>query len=254
MQDYKYLLEKQLGNEIKEDVKPKKSKKHFIKFILIFVIIAVSLSGIIFFNKTKVFEIKNFEIIGVENSSKKDILKVLKNNKNKPMQEIYSKLIKIKWVDDVILRKQLPDTLVVKVIEKKPESIIELNGKLYIIDKNGEIIDKYADKFYRRDFVIFSFKNVKKYSSVEKEKIAKILDILKNYPFIKDISDITIDKNNLQIILTEPRMKILISMDNLENEIYKINILKRLANTDYIKKSAVAKFDYKDRIYLSRSE
>ena len=260
MQDYKYLLERQIGEEIKDDNvkfnKFFKFKKIFL-FFSIFIFIGIpSILGYYYFNSKKfhVFKIKNFEIVGVVNSSKDKILKILEKNKNKEMEKIYQNLIKVKWIDDVILRKKLPSTLVVKIIEKKPVSILEKNGILFLIDRNGGIIDRYQSKYYRKNFIIFKIKNLKKYDDIQQKKVAKIIEIIKKYPFAEDVSDITINGNDLSIILTSPRMKILISMDNLEDEIYKISILKKLANTKYIKKSAVAKLDYKNRIYLSRSE
>ncbi len=255
MQDYKYLLERQIGEEIVEEKKVKKSPKRFLYIFLGFIILSIIGGSYYIYKKKKIkmFNISKFEIVGVENSSKDTIVSILNKNKNKPLKDIYEKLIKVKWVDDVILRRKFPSILVVKIIEKKPESLLQLNGKLYLIDKSGEIIDKYESKFYRRDFIIFQIKG-DKFTEENREKISQILEILKGYSFKKDISDITINGNELNIILTEPRLKLFISMENLKDEIYKINILKRLAETEDVKNSAVAKLDYKDRIYLSRSE
>ncbi len=255
MQDYKYLLERQIGEEIVEHKKVKKSPRKFLYIFLVFIILSIIGGSFYIYKKKKIkmFKISKFEIVGIENSSKDKILSILNKNKNKPLKDIYEKLVKVKWVDDVILRRKFPSMLVVKVIEKEPESLLQFHGKLYLIDKNGEIIDKYESRFYRRDFIIFQIKG-DKLTKENKEKISQILEVLKGYSFIKDISDITINGDELNIILTEPRLKLFISMENFKNEIYKINILKRLADTEDVKKSAVAKLDYKNRIYLSRSE
>ena len=258
MQDYKYLLERQIGESIEEPVKvEKRSKKIFVKILYLLLFLAIisgGIAGYFYVKKSKVFEIKKFQIIGIENSSKKEIQKILNKNKDKSLEEIYLKLIKVKWVDDVILKKKFPDLLEVKIIEKKPESILERDGTLYLIDKDGKIIDKYSSKYYRRDFVIFNFPHLKKYGKNEQKKVAEILEILKNYPFREDISDISINGNDLKIILTSPRMEVKISLENLKDEIYKIRILQQLANSEYVKKSAIADLNYKDRIYLTRSK
>ncbi len=256
MQDYKYLLERQIGEEIVEEVKkPKNWKKKLYIISSLLVILLVSIFGYFLKERNiKMLKINDFELIGVENSSKEKILELLKKNKNQPLNKIYEKIIKLKWVDDVILRRKLPGTLVVKIIEKRPESLLQLDGSLYLIDKNGEIIDKYQSKFYRRDFIIFQIKGSNDYTKNYQREISYILNILKKYTFSEDISDITINGKNLSIILTEPRIKILISLDKLKDEIYKIEILKRLANNEDVKNAAVAKLDYKNRIYLSRSE
>lgn len=59
------------------------------------------------------------------------------------VKNIYSKLILNPWVKKAYVAKLYPDTIYIKIIEKKPKSVFQTNKNMYLIAENGKVIDKY---------------------------------------------------------------------------------------------------------------
>ena len=256
MHDYKYLLNRE---NISDDKSGRKKKIKFALFMISGVVFLVIIS-IIFveIKKRKItfFKIKNIEIIGAENSPIDEIKKILNDYKLKPMSKINfiklsQKLRKVKWIDDVIIMKRYPSTLIVKVIEKKPISILETDKKFYLIDEDGNVIDEYKNRFYNLNFVIFVAKDLNDYRKNLKKYVPQIYETLKKNGFIQEVSDIKYKNGELEMILSEPRIRIKIQPENFEKEIYKIKILKKIENLINEKKITQADLNYSDRIYLT---
>jgi cell division protein FtsQ len=64
------------------------------------------------------------------------------------------KLRTLPWVADVAIRRQLPDTVAVFVSERTAAAIGRLDGRLYLIDQTGEIIDSYGPAYAGIDLPI----------------------------------------------------------------------------------------------------
>ncbi len=71
--------------------------------------------------------------------------------KNTPLvdlnvKEIYSRLIKNPWIMEAYIAKLYPDTIYIKVVEKKPAGIVQLGKVLYVVDNSGKVIDRFSEK------------------------------------------------------------------------------------------------------------
>ncbi len=52
------------------------------------------------------------------------------------------------WVKSAVIQRQLPDTIFISLIEKKPIALWQVNKKLHVIDEEGDIISNAsAEKF-----------------------------------------------------------------------------------------------------------
>ena len=58
------------------------------------------------------------------------------------------------WVADVTLRRVLPSTIEVAVTERRPFGISRLGGQLYLIDRDGRIIDEFGPQYAEFDLPI----------------------------------------------------------------------------------------------------
>ena len=58
------------------------------------------------------------------------------------------------WVADVAIRRQLPDTVAVIVSERTAAAIGRLDGRLFLIDVTGAIIDNYGPEYSAIDLPI----------------------------------------------------------------------------------------------------
>lgn len=98
------------------------------------------------------FNVKEISVNGVENFEIRETLPYIKlQNKD----SIFSvDLVKIKnifednqWVRDVVVRRELPDRLVIDMLERKPLAIWQYNKTFYLIDEKGYKITTNVEKF-----------------------------------------------------------------------------------------------------------
>ncbi len=59
------------------------------------------------------------------------------------LAEIESRLAGHAWVGGIAIRKELPDRLMVQVIERVPEALLHHKGALFYVDGMGVLIDEY---------------------------------------------------------------------------------------------------------------
>jgi cell division protein FtsQ len=58
------------------------------------------------------------------------------------------------WVADAFLRRSLPSTIDVTILERSPIGIGRMNGALYLIDERGMVIDEYGPGYRDLDLPI----------------------------------------------------------------------------------------------------
>ncbi len=51
--------------------------------------------------------------------------------------EVRARLLELAWVEDARVSRQLPDTLVVDIVERKPVAVLKKPGRLVLIDRSG---------------------------------------------------------------------------------------------------------------------
>lgn len=64
------------------------------------------------------------------------------------------RLLASPWVLDAALRRSLPSTVEVTVLERQPVSIARLNGEMYLVDDHGALIDQYGPQYADLDLPI----------------------------------------------------------------------------------------------------
>lgn len=60
------------------------------------------------------------------------------------LEQLRTRLLDSPWVASVHVRRSLPSTLEVAIIEREPVAIARLNRQLYLVDGTGVIIDDYG--------------------------------------------------------------------------------------------------------------
>ncbi len=58
------------------------------------------------------------------------------------------------WVADAELRRRLPATIVVRIVERDPVGIARLGHELFLVDANGGVIDEYGPRYADCDLPI----------------------------------------------------------------------------------------------------
>ncbi|MBF0567029.1 MAG: FtsQ-type POTRA domain-containing protein [Nitrospirae bacterium] len=96
--------------------------------------------------KTDFLKVKNLTIEGNNHLKNMEILKLLNvNGKNLITldEELLSRRLQASpWTKSVILRKELPGTLIIKIKEKDPVAILKKGNDEYYLDTMGTLLDK----------------------------------------------------------------------------------------------------------------
>ena len=136
------------------------------------------------------FKIKNILISGTHNLSQ-DYLRNIINTQNHinilnvNLHTIYNKIIQNSWVEETYVERILPDTIKIKVLEKKPIAIWQNQKGNKLITVNGDVISHANVNKFKNSFPIIK-------GEKSKENISTILKILEtNKNFAKNIWSLT---------------------------------------------------------------
>jgi cell division protein FtsQ len=64
------------------------------------------------------------------------------------------RLLESPWVADAALRRVLPSTIEVRLVERQPIGISRLGNQLYLIDRSGTVIDEFGPRYREFDLPI----------------------------------------------------------------------------------------------------
>jgi cell division protein FtsQ len=57
------------------------------------------------------------------------------------LQALRASVMELAWVDDARVSRELPDTIVVDVVERKPHAVLQKAGRLVLIDHAGHVLE-----------------------------------------------------------------------------------------------------------------
>ncbi|MEI6642374.1 MAG: cell division protein FtsQ/DivIB [Novosphingobium sp.] len=92
------------------------------------------------------FEVKRVEVRGVNRMNELKIYEKVLGQRDQVMPRLdiaalREELLQLSWVKDARVSRQLPDTLVVDVIERNPNAVLRKDGKLTLIDETGHPLE-----------------------------------------------------------------------------------------------------------------
>lgn len=70
------------------------------------------------------------------------------------LEQFRAKFLESPWVASVTVRRQLPSTLEVRIVEREPVAIARIKRQLYLVDGTGVIIDDFGPKHGDMDLPI----------------------------------------------------------------------------------------------------
>jgi len=196
-----------------------------------------------------VWQIKNIEVAGANITPADEVLKIAGGFKGENIflfrnKSIINTIKKYSSVKNVIVRKHIPQTLVIQVVERKPFAIVAFRTKSVIIDNDGYIIcetsrAKNIDISNLPVINNLSEDSIVKNHNIEKNTVAAIeksISVISKVLETKKIQ-LNLESDNINLVVDDV-MKIKIgSHDDIDK---KLNILKSiLANIGHKKNSVV---------------
>ena len=92
------------------------------------------------------FEVRRVEVRGVKHLNELKVYEVALAQRNRAMplvdiSELRNQLLDLSWVADARVSRQLPDTLVIDIVERTPHAVLRLPDKLVLIDATGRQLE-----------------------------------------------------------------------------------------------------------------
>lgn len=93
------------------------------------------------------FSIKEIIVSGNYHLDRDDIIGSINIKNGDPLlnvqfKDVNERLGKNPWIKEVSLKKQLPGTLLIDIVEAVPKALLRIKRKLYLIDREGRILER----------------------------------------------------------------------------------------------------------------
>ena len=107
----------------------------------------------------EMFQVEQINVRGNHRLSKGEVLAMLESLRGRSilavdLDEWRQALLSSPWVADASLRRTLPSTVDVVILERAPLGIGRINGSLYLVDDRGAVIDEYGPNYADLDLPI----------------------------------------------------------------------------------------------------
>lgn len=92
------------------------------------------------------YEVSRVEVRGVERMNELKVYERVLGEKDRamPLVDLHAlrgSLMKLSWVDDARVSRQLPDTIVVDIVEREPHAVLKKPDRLVLIDPQGHELE-----------------------------------------------------------------------------------------------------------------
>jgi len=109
--------------------------------------------------QARVLKVDRILVSGTERLSKGDVMAVLSGLRGESVlfTDLHAwrrRLLASPWIRDAALRRSLPSTVEVAILERRPVGIGRLNGELYLVDERGVIVDQFGPQYADLDLPI----------------------------------------------------------------------------------------------------
>lgn len=203
--------------------------------------------------KTEFFLIKNIKVTGNNKILHKTIVAISNIEKKENIFKISIKdskknIKKLPYIKEVEIKRKLPKTIIIDVVERKEAMQIKNISSFIIIDEEGIILDNVDEKIYGLPLLIgFEVEN----KSIGDNFFSDIEDI--NIDFIREEEKLNLLSEMEEIhILDDEKANILlfngikVAFGSIDNVKYKLNLLKEVLK-DLKKKELKCKMILMDR-------
>lgn len=127
-------------------------KRRYFVFVVLFVFIASGLvSGLgIYYTGVSIFPIRDIVITGNKHITDSELRTMAGVKSGDSLfalsaRTVSDRLMKSHWVKSVVIRKDYPGKVLIKVNEAVPFAILQMKGSAFLIDENGITLDKADD-------------------------------------------------------------------------------------------------------------
>ena len=160
----------------------------------------------------EVFHVDQINVHGNHRLSNGEVLAMLESLRGRSvlavdLRDWRQALLGSPWVADASLRRTLPSTVDVMILERAPLGIARIDGSLYLVDDRGSIIDEYGPNYADLDLPIIdglSSASGGESSNLYRALLARrLLDALRVRNMVSQISQIDVSDSRNAVVLLE---------------------------------------------------
>ncbi|MGB0934922.1 MAG: cell division protein FtsQ/DivIB [Alphaproteobacteria bacterium] len=164
--------------------------------------------------------VQDILVEGRERTKQEDILQVLGVQRNSPIlsldpQETKSELEQLPWVKSAIVQRRLPDTIYVRLSERRPIALWQKQSKLFLIDADGHVIDNFDKKKFAKMLIVIGDGAPKEAASLIRE--------LNQFPGLKErVTSATFVSNRRWDLMVDHKLKIKLPEDDMHDALLRL--------------------------------
>jgi cell division septal protein FtsQ len=215
----------------------------------------------------RVLRVDRILVSGNERLSRGDVMAVLSGLRGESLlftdlDAWRRRLLASPWIRDAALRRSLPSTVEVVVLERQPIGVGRINGELYLVDERGVVIDQFGPQYADFDLPIIDGLAVSSSAQANAapetmtddtraDLASRVIASLKsNAAIAKRLSQVDVaDPHNASVILTGDTAVIELGEDQFLPRIESYlglaaALRERVAEIDYVD------LRFEDRIYV----
>ena len=140
---------KKTSTAITSDNRKRKGGKR-VKLVLRLTVMALIMTAFNFAVNAEVFTLKKILIYGNRHLGHTDIVRLMElpskpNLIKLDLNDVYESLQSSAWIRSVSMRKELPDTLEVRIEESHPVALLQSGDGLFIVDSEGLLLERVSE-------------------------------------------------------------------------------------------------------------
>ncbi|CDO34148.1 cell division protein FtsQ/DivIB [Novosphingobium sp. KN65.2] len=108
------------------------------------------------------FEVKTVVVRGAQNINKLKVYEKALAERNRAMPDVdleglRSELLELSWIKDARVSRQLPDTLVIDIVEREPHAVLRKADRFVLIDESGHELEAISRKDAQGRLIVSGF-------------------------------------------------------------------------------------------------
>jgi cell division protein FtsQ len=182
---------------------------------------------------TPYFEVKETSVRGLKELTEKDILTVAGIKPQQNMLAVNTEAVAYRvaanpWVKNIYVGRELPNKLVLEVVERSPVALYKQANDFYLMDSEGFVFKKLS----RGDDVDLPILTcINSEEKISSKLLLSSLELLKNisasnqYAYLGTISEVHVDEVFGLSLLMEGGLYLRLGMNDFENKLKQLNVV-----------------------------
>ena len=157
-----------------------------LRFLFLGIVPVLAAAGVIYLlfqSVPSAFRVKAVELSGNEHLTDEELKQVIGLKGNESLltlsgRKVYEKLKGSPWIQAVSVRKEHPSKLLIRIRETEPFALLDMKGKMFIVDDRGKLLEELKDNSVPFLPVILSDPYHEKEAFREAVNLAKAIKIM----------------------------------------------------------------------------